>query len=629
MSIRWRIGLVVVQLAVLSGASFWATGTLFPFSIWFVSGLLGVVLALQLAEPFFTRPTDVLISGISVLLLILVADKTSLTAAWWSLGIYSLIGVAVATLALVARRDSSDARGTDLSFRSYQLIRVFSGKALYSGVFVVAVIDDFNRTPEKVLILTAAWAVVIALATVRWDRMFLGSTAGTGEYECFGLIAPAKIVVTAGSFELAPGTAVEVTRRGRKSQGYVTRRLPRRRNILIEVQLASAADAEYFVGHRVMIKPVAGAALAVGVVGPGTTDELLVFDPLQDVSVGSTLIGHTTDGREILHQVAELRIVEDTEKPDGVEQLVRGSAVQVGEVDADGTISLSRQILHPGATVTHYRVGSRSIPDREDTFIELGALLDTDLPVWLDADTATRGHIAILGMTGMGKSAFARRLARHLAKTYPVVVVDQTGEYREMGLPASSAATASVPGLTLKDLENSSTPHKEALKALKAIHALGRAEFATGVPIRRVLILEEAHQFVPEPSMLGFNAPGREESIEFGLLMMQVRKFGVSVILISQRTAVVAKSALSQCENIVAFKNVDQTGLDYLEAIGGPAAKHLLPRLRMGEAVLMGPAISVQTAVGVKVAFEPDPVAVDDGDATASEPAAGDATPQF
>jgi DNA helicase HerA-like ATPase len=156
--------------------------------------------------------------------------------------------------------------------------------------------------------------------------------------------------------------------------------------------------------------------------------------------------------------------------------------------------------------------------------------------------------------------------------------------------------------VSLKDLTRSPQQYQEALTALEALEKLGRAEFDSGSAIvHRVLIIEEAHQFVPEAAMLGFNAPGRDESFKFGLLMMQVRKFGVTVVLVSQRTAVVAKSALSQCENIVAFKSVDQTGLDYLGAMGGPSATHLLPRLRIGEAVLMGPAMSTQSAVGVRL----------------------------
>ena len=116
------------------------------------------------------------------------------------------------------------------------------------------------------------------------------------------------------------------------------------------------------------------------------------------------------------------------------------------------------------------------------------------------------------------------------------------------------------------------------------------------------MIVDEAHQFIPEPAGLGFGGAGRESSIAIGLLMMQIRKYGLSIILISQRTAVVAKSALSQCENLIAFRSVDQTGLDYLEAVAGNDVRNLLPQLRQGEALVFGPAVSTDSPVGIQVA---------------------------
>ncbi len=79
--------------------------------------------------------------------------------------------------------------------------------------------------------------------------------------------------------------------------------------------------------------------------------------------------------------------------------------------------------------------------------IDLGTILDTDVPVWMDTDRLVLGHMAILGMTRMGKSSFAQRLATHLATRFPVIVVDQTGEYRAMHLPLVGPTNVSVPGL--------------------------------------------------------------------------------------------------------------------------------------------------------------------------------------
>lgn len=135
---------------------------------------------------------------------------------------------------------------------------------------------------------------------------------------------------------------------------------------------------------------------------------------------------------------------------------------------------------------------------------------------------------------------------------------------------------------------------------------VGRAvdEYQLGDPTLRSIFIDEAHQFVPEPAGLCFNAPGRDSAYKIGTLMMQIRKYGLSIVLISQRTAVVAKSALSQCENLIAFRSVDQTGLDYLEQISGAGVRNVMSALQQGEALVMGPAISSDRPVAITVAHD-------------------------
>lgn len=141
----------------------------------------------------------------------------------------------------------------------------------------------------------------------------------------------------------------------------------------------------------------------------------------------------------------------------------------------------------------------------------------------------------------------------------------------------------------------------EGLTHLKGLINKGYTEYKTGSPFPRVLVIDEAHQFVPEPALLGFGSLGRESAITFGMYAMQVRKYGITLAMISQRTAVVANTALSQCESVIAFKSVDQTGLDYLEAVLGPQARDVLPSLQPGEALVSGPAFSSDYPVAITV----------------------------
>lgn len=161
-----------------------------------------------------------------------------------------------------------------------------------------------------------------------------------------------------------------------------------------------------------------------------------------------------------------------------------------------------------------------------------------------------------------------------------------------------------TPGLAVYEPAAGKVPADRALEFLQFLLKRATEEYKAGNPFPRTIIIDEAHQFVPEPAGLGFNAPGRESSFTIGLLMMQIRKYGISIFLISQRTAVVAKSALSQCENLIAFRSVDQTGLDYLEAVAGTDVRSLLPQLKQGEALVFGPAITSESPVAISIARE-------------------------
>jgi hypothetical protein len=232
-------------------------------------------------------------------------------------------------------------------------------------------------------------------------------------------------------------------------------------------------------------------------------------------------------------------------------------------------------------------------------WFQVGTLTGTTIPVFLDSHLACEGHVAILGMTRMGKSTVAKRLAEHLASSHRVTILDVTSEWTsKKGLPRyTNAEEDSKVGVSVFEPKIGESAPQVGLKYLQSIIKLAHAEYKIGDPFPRVLIVDEAHQFVPEPAGLGFNNPDRDAASQFGQLMMQIRKYRITIVLISQRTAVVAKSALSQCENVLAFKSVDQTGLEYLEAVLGGDARRALPSLSIGHALAGGPAFSTDLTV--------------------------------
>jgi uncharacterized protein len=104
---------------------------------------------------------------------------------------------------------------------------------------------------------------------------------------------------------------------------------------------------------------------------------------------------------------------------------------------------------------------------------------------------------------------------------------------------------------------------------------------------RCLIVFEEAQSFVPEGFVVddwNLKATAQDTS----RIIMESRKFGLGFMLISQRTAMVTKSALSQCNTVVAFQAVDQTGLEYLEQLCGRTLAKGIPTLPVQTAVTMG-----------------------------------------
>jgi DNA helicase HerA-like ATPase len=144
----------------------------------------------------------------------------------------------------------------------------------------------------------------------------------------------------------------------------------------------------------------------------------------------------------------------------------------------------------------------------------------------------------------------------------------------------------------------------ETHMAVKVV-APGVAEYNAGITKHRVLLLEEAHTFIPE---FGFRDRNDETWVSTsGRCIMQSRKFGLRFVIISQRSAVVTKSALSQCENYIAFKTIDDTSLNYLESVVGSEVRRIITGLARYEAVYVGPAFNSEAPVIIN-ADPPPPV---------------------
>src|SRR5881397_2080353 len=100
MRIRWRLGLLAIQLIALVGFTRWILGTVPVGQAWFAAGLLAIAINRQLLEPYYPRPGDVVANAVVGITIWLSADRSKLHSGWNALLIGLVIAAAIGLVAL-------------------------------------------------------------------------------------------------------------------------------------------------------------------------------------------------------------------------------------------------------------------------------------------------------------------------------------------------------------------------------------------------------------------------------------------------------------------------------------------------------------------------------------------------
>jgi hypothetical protein len=206
----------------------------------------------------------------------------------------------------------------------------------------------------------------------------------------------------------------------------------------------------------------------------------------------------------------------------------------------------------------------------------------------------------------MGKSTIARKIIDLLSAGSVVVALDGTGEYRSrFAMPTwNDSIGLTTPGAWVH--EPGGVQAQKAAEFIDQVMTLAYGEYAAGTPLNRTLLLEEAHSYLPE-----WNFVAARNEFDYVAkscrYILQARKFGLSFVLVSQRTAVISKSALSQCESYIVLRTLDETSLQYIEGVLGREFRDTVATLSRYQAVCVGPAFSTATPVVVNLDPHPGP----------------------
>lgn len=294
--------------------------------------------------------------------------------------------------------------------------------------------------------------------------------------------------------------------------------------------------------------------------------------------------------------------------------------------------------------------------DEQSGFL-VGKVPSTNIPVYGLIDSMVDHHTAILGATGTGKTELALDVIRQaLSEGTKVFCVDFTGEYkhrlndRDPIFLGPSKEQADELDEKLFDVETGSYGAGAEKRALREEMDKLRDETKTKVAeflesdenyftifelaeitnsaatlsltelylsaimdwarkhrqARKILIvLEEAHTIVPESTGSGFDFGTQWIVSKIGQIALQGRKYGVGLLIITQRTALVSKTILSQCNTFLTHSLIDQTSLGFLTNVYSPDHCRLIPNLGKFEFIAYGKGILADNPIVLKRDFDP------------------------
>lgn len=296
----------------------------------------------------------------------------------------------------------------------------------------------------------------------------------------------------------------------------------------------------------------------------------------------------------------------------------------------------------------------------------IGNILNTNIPINLDLENSLNHHIAILGVTGTGKTTLVTKILipeMEKIEEHYTIIFDITGEYekkidndkiynleiynlfinvcikeKNYNLNISDLINYlynlnvgeygrkdykeinRIKNIIINNLKNKISCFLDSNKKIMLIgfdfisnseDSLSYFSFLFDAIFKEMkdrhsklsnkkltIILEEAHTLIPEWNLIGgTNDTKISQAIvnKVGQISLQGRKYNTGLIVISQRTASVSKTILTQCNTIITFKSFDKTSEDFLSSHLPEHLIKIIPNLGFRQALVTGKGLKNNT----------------------------------
>ncbi len=674
-----RFILLIASAVLFVGIHYLFTSSILPDTstknIWFYSGLFMLFFSILFIEPYYSSPKNVITNSIPLLLVYISVKESFVHQGLWIATISIiclLLIISVSAIAISSENESPDSKKNKVS-KTLKNVAVFlgRGKIIYSFVFISVLIlyktEILTEVSDTYLFtMIILWGLVLIINPQSLHNSFrqnrkklqlnaIGEIFGVQSKKIFLIklfedrsksIKRFDIVkfrysmqdsdeyaiagIVFDTYLLNQEKWVKVLQLGRAEKDLVSYS----KNIVYKV-----IENEEVQGLTKTLK----VESFVGVVIEKSTIGIIKFeyskktDDLQEGDLLELIIGK----RRLFYQVISGSTEYEKLESKNETGFIEGEAIQLGEWQND-FLSFQKFGWVPAINTPIFKANTSNIEVQEYIYpdFKLGTIPNTQLPSIINLHEAVSHHLALLGVTGSGKSFLAREVIKSLMTDTNVICIDFTGEYKKDLETLKPAELIKVEGLETLE-ENFAEKHRKALNrqpdeelklkkqiqgkldeyikhfiegennlGLFELPALSNTSFIieftqffiesifnyakSNEGSRICLVLEEAHTIVPETNFLGeLGDYGSTKALvnKMSQIALQGRKYGVGLMVIAQRTANVSKTVLTQCNTIVCFQAFDETSFTFLGNYIGKDLVQALPNLKRYHAIVTGKAI--------------------------------------
>ncbi len=672
MSKIYRLSFLGCSFIILVILGYFLTGH-FDFLLnhfWFTSGLLLLILLSLIDQPHFSKDSNIFINSITAGISLLIIEEGGRDFIFWFF-LSVIIYLVASSYALLWFRQKS------LALES-KVIRILSrvnrevGKpeTLFSSFFIWGVYKQFGTGNNQFNGLLLFWAIFIilnipsiaksiedlfAIGKDESNKLALGQIFGVQSKNTFlvRLYDSSERVVNTRIFDFVE-FKYSTDKKIRKGLLLDTYLLNQQQwvKVLSNNEIEKIFQKNIFDNHKSDVVYRLDAIPEndylkrfVGIVTENSTIFKIrfIYNSKIKISEGQ-LLEVSIQGQKVLYQIIEgITKIEQLENKNQT-GLILGEAIQLGTWDVE-RFQFEQFGWVPEINTPIYIASDIVEPEIAKNEYKIGSIPNTNYPVILNKDLAISHHMAVVGVTGTGKSVFSRNIIRQYLKDddTKIVCIDFTGEYlgkfddmnpvktiddevSEQLFKDIDYIEQEIADNYNKDNDNSRAKKKEVSEKIYeqveqflkgddklSIFELPHVANTSGVLTytktffrllfhiakkegnfgkRVCVVLEEAHTVIPEWNFSGVSDKVSQPLLNsIAQIALQGRKYNVGLLVIAQRTANVSKTILTQCNTIVSFQEFDKTSSDFLSNYFGQEIVKSLPKLRFRQAIVAGKAL--------------------------------------